>query len=472
MRDTIIYNNLVKNLGNIPTEDQSSALKKLASYIVDNSNDIIFLMTGYAGTGKTSVISSVVKTLDLLRMRSVLLAPTGRAAKVLSSYSGRTAYTIHKKIYRQKSSKDGIGSFKLDRNLQKDTYFIVDESSMISNSSNDSSLFGSGRVLDDLIEYVYSGTDCKLILVGDTAQLPPVGSVVSPALDAAMLGAYGFGLISCELRQVVRQSESSGVLMNATRIRLQVAEQDLVHPSIDCLNFKDIIRITGEELIEEISSAYGSCGMEGTIIVVNSNKQANRYNQGIRNRIFFREEEISPGDMVMVVKNNYFILEEEEDGAGFIANGDIAEVRKIRKYEERYGFRFAEMVLKFPDYNLEVESKVMLDVLSLDTPALPSDKNKELYQNILADYLDIKTRRKQYDAVKNDPYFNALQIKFAYAVTCHKAQGGQWERVFIDQGMFNRNEITIDYLRWFYTALTRSTDKVYLVNFNEEFFIS
>lgn len=472
MRDTIIYNSLVKNLGNTPTEDQSNAMKKLASYICDNSNDIMFLMTGYAGTGKTSIISSVVKTLDLLRMRSVLLAPTGRAAKVLSSYSGRPAFTIHKKIYRQKSSKDGIGSFKLDRNLSKDTFFIVDESSMVSNNSNESSLFGSGRLLDDLIEYVYSGTECKLIIVGDTAQLPPVGSVLSPALDPAVLGGYGFGLVSCELKQVVRQSESSGVLMNATRVRLQVAEENLVHPSIDCLNYNDIRRITGEELIDEISTAYGSCGMEGTIIVVNSNKQANRYNQGIRSRIFFREEEISPGDMVMVVKNNYFILEEEEDGAGagFIANGDIAEVRKIRKYEERYGFRFAEMVLKFPDYNMEIESKVMLDVLSLDTPALPSDKSKELYQKILADYIHIKTRRKQYDAVRNDPYFNALQIKFAYAVTCHKAQGGQWERVFIDQGMFNRNEITIDYLRWFYTALTRSTDRVYLVNFSEEFF--
>jgi exodeoxyribonuclease V len=474
MRDTIIYNSLVKNLGNTPTDDQSSALKKLAAYICENNNDVLFLMTGYAGTGKTSVISSVVKTLDLLRMRSVLLAPTGRAAKVLSSYSGRPAFTIHKKIYRQKSSKDGIGSFRLDRNLQKDTFFIVDESSMVSNNSNESSLFGSGRLLDDLIEYVYSGTDCKLILVGDTAQLPPVGSVLSPALDPAVLGGYGFGLISCELKQVVRQSESSGVLMNATRVRLQVADEDLVHPSLDCLNYNDIVRITGEELIEEISSAYGTCGMEGTIIVVNSNKQANRYNQGIRHRIFFREEEISPGDMIMVVKNNYFILDEEEDGdgAGFIANGDIAEVRKIRKYEERYGFRFAEMVLKFPDYDLEVESKVMLDVLSLDTPALPSEKNRELYQTILSDYLHLKTRRKQYDAVRNDPYFNALQIKFAYAVTCHKAQGGQWERVFIDQGMFNRNEITIDYLRWFYTALTRSTDKVYLVNFPEDFFNS
>ena len=329
----------------------------------------------------------------------------------------------------------------LDRNLHKDTFFIVDEASMVSNSSADSSLFGSGRVLDDLIEYVYSGTDCKLIIVGDTAQLPPVGSVVSPALDPAALGEYGFGLISCELKQVVRQSETSGVLMNATRVRLQVAENNLVHPSIDCINYKDTIRITGEELIDEISTAYGTCGMEGTIIVVNSNKQANRYNQGIRNRIFFREEEISTGDMVMVVKNNYFIIDEEEDGAGFIANGDIAEVKRIRKYEERYGFRFADMVLKFADYNLEIESKVMMDVLHLDTPALPSEKNKELFQNVLADYLHIKTRRKQYDAVKNDPYFNALQIKFAYAVTCHKAQGGQWERVFIDQGMFNRNEI-------------------------------
>jgi len=470
MRDTIIYNQLCKNLGNTPTDDQSDALKKIAGYICENDNDVIFLMTGYAGTGKTSIISSIVRTLDLLRMRSFLLAPTGRAAKVLSSYAGRPAFTIHKKIFRQKSSKDGMGSFTLDRNLHKDTFFIVDEASMVSNSSGDSSLFGSGRLLDDLIEYVYSGTDCKLILVGDTAQLPPVGSVVSPALDTSALGGYGFGLISAELRQVMRQSETSGVLMNATRVRLQVEEYDLVHPSIDCINYNDIIRMTGDDLIDEISTAYGTCGMEGTVIVVNSNKQANRYNQGIRNRIFFREEEISTGDMVMVVKNNYFIVDEEEGGTGFIANGDIAEVKGIKKYEELYGFRFADMVLWFADYNLEIESKVMMDVLHLDTPALPPEKNRELYQNVLADYMHIKSRRKQYQAVKDNPYFNALQIKFAYAVTCHKAQGGQWERVFIDQGMFNRNEITIDYLRWFYTALTRSTEKVYLVNFSEDFF--
>ncbi len=471
MRDTIIYNNLCKNLGNTPTEDQSEALKKIASYITENNNDIIFLLTGYAGTGKTSIISSIVKTLDILRMRSILLAPTGRAAKVLASYAGKQAFTIHKKIYRQKSIKEGISSFVLDRNLSKDTFFIVDEASMISNSSNETSIFGSGKVLDDLIEYVYSGTDCKLIIVGDTAQLPPVGSPVSPALDADILKEYGFGLISAELKQVLRQSETSGVLMNATRIRKQISVKDLARPSIDCTNFNDIRRLSGEDLIDEISTAYGTCGLDDTIIVVNSNKQANRYNQGLRNRIFFREEEISPGDMVMVVKNNYSFINEEEN-IGFIANGDIAEVRKIRKYEERYDFHFAEMLLRFPDYELELESKVMLDVLHLDTPALPSEKNSELFRKIQSDYIHLKSRRKQYEAVREDPYFNALQIKFAYAVTCHKAQGGQWERVFIDQGMFNRNETTIDYLRWFYTALTRSTDKVYLVNFSDDFFIS
>ena len=251
---------------------------------------------------------------------------------------------------------------------------------------------------------------------------------------------------------------------------MQIAEDDLVHPSIDCTNFSDVIRLSGEDLIDEISASYGACGLNGTIIVVNSNKQANKYNQGIRNRIFYREEEISPGDMVMVVKNNYFLLPEDESGPGFIANGDIAEIKKIRNYEERYGFRFADMTLYFTDYDLELESKVMLDVIHLDTPALPSDKSRELFQGILADYIHLKNRRKQIEAVRNDPYFNALQIKFAYAVTCHKAQGGQWERVFIDQGMFNRNEITIDYLRWFYTALTRSTDRVYLVNFSDEWF--
>jgi exodeoxyribonuclease-5 len=470
MREILIYNHFIKNLGISPTDDQSEALKRIADYICEDTNDKIFLLTGYAGTGKTSLISSVVRTLDLLRIRSVLMAPTGRAAKVLSAFSGKQAFTIHKKIYRQKSSKDGMGKFILDRNMHRETYFIVDEASMLSNNTGDTSLFGSGRLLDDLLEYVFSGIGCKLIIAGDTAQLPPVGSVVSPALDPVMLKEYGFMLVSSDLKQVIRQSESSGILMNATGIRLQVEENDLSKPRIDCNSFTDIRRISGEDLVEELSASYDKCGLEGTIVVVNSNKQANKYNQGIRNRIFFREEEISSGDIIMVVKNNYFLTEEEE-GPGFIANGDIAEILRIRKYEERYGFRFAEMLLRFADYDLEVESKVLLDVLHLDTPSLPAEKNKELFNNILADYIDLKTRRKQYEAVRNNPYFNALQIKFSYAVTCHKAQGGQWERVFIDQGMFNRQEITIDYLRWFYTALTRSTDRLYLVNFSDDWFV-
>ena len=470
MREILIYNHFIKNLGISPTDDQSEALKRIADYICEDTNDKIFLLTGYAGTGKTSLISSVVRTLDLLRIRSVLMAPTGRAAKVLSAFSGKQAFTIHKKIYRQKSSKDGMGKFILDRNMHRETYFIVDEASMLSNNTGDTSLFGSGRLLDDLLEYVFSGIGCKLIIAGDTAQLPPVGSVVSPALDPVMLQEYGFMLVSSDLKQVIRQSESSGILMNATGIRLQVEENDLSKPRIDCNSFTDIRRISGEDLVEELSASYDKCGLEGTIVVVNSNKQANKYNQGIRNRIFFREEEISSGDIIMVVKNNYFLTEEEE-GPGFIANGDIAEILRIRKYEERYGFRFAEMLLRFADYDLEVESKVLLDVLHLDTPSLPAEKNKELFNNILADYIDLKTRRKQYEAVRNNPYFNALQIKFSYAVTCHKAQGGQWERVFIDQGMFNRQEITIDYLRWFYTALTRSTDRLYLVNFSDDWFV-
>lgn len=470
MRENLIYNHLLKHLNNIPSDDQSAAMKKIASFLCDSNQDIIFLLTGYAGTGKTTLISSIVKTLELLRMRTILLAPTGRAAKVLSSITGCQAFTIHKKIYRQKSSKDGIGQFVLDRNLTKDTLFIVDEASMVSNNPSELSIFGSGRLLEDLIEYVYSGVNCRLMLVGDTAQLPPVGSEISPALDPEQLKEFGFNVITAELRQVLRQNEKSGILMNATKIREQIESGDLSRPAIDCVNFTDIVRLSGNDLIDEINSAYDKCGLDGTIIVVNSNKLANKYNQGIRSRIFFREEEISPGDIIMVVKNNYS-LADEEDPYRFIANGDIAEVLRVSKYEERYGFRFALMSLRFPDYSMEVDAKVMLDVLHLDSPALPAEKSSELFNAILKDYHNIKNKRKQYEAIREDPYFNALQIKFAYAVTCHKAQGGQWERVFIDQGMFNKTEITLDYLRWLYTALTRATGKLYLVNFSEDFFL-
>ncbi len=466
-----IHKLLADNLGYPPTEDQSNVLQKLSSVIQKNSNDTILLITGYAGTGKTSIISSLVKSLEVLRMKSVLLAPTGRAAKVLSSYSGKKAYTIHKKIYRQKTYKDGEGQFVLDRNMNQNTWFIVDEASMIANSSPENAIFGSGRLLEDLVEYVYMGKECKLILVGDTAQLPPVGSEISPALDISTLGGFGFFVESVQLRQVVRQSRDSGILMNATGVRVQIAGKDMSTPKIDSNGYNDIIRLQGNELLDELSSAYSSCGTDGTAIVVSSNKLANRYNQGIRNSIFFREEEISTGDIVMVVKNNYFLIDEEdESGPGFIANGDIAEIKRIRRYEERYGMRFATMELYFTDYDLLVESKVMLDVLHLDSPALPSDKAREFYFSVEADYIGIKTKKKKYEAIKTDPYYNALQIKFAYAVTCHKSQGGQWERVFIDQGFFSKREISMDYLRWFYTALTRATGKIYLVNFPEEWF--
>lgn len=469
MRHNNIGTLLTANLDYTPTGDQQTAIGKLSEYVAENSNDSIFLLTGYAGTGKTSLISALVKCLDQLRLKSVLMAPTGRAAKVLASYSGKQAYTVHKKIYRQKSARDGVGTFSLDRNLHKETYFIVDEASMITNRTGDSSIFGSGNLLDDLFEYIYSGTGCKLILVGDTAQLPPVGSDVSPALDVAVLERYGFGVESIELKDVVRQAVSSGILMNATDVRELVSDNNSDSLLIDIKSFDDIVRIGGDELIEELQSAYDATGKEETIVVVNSNKMANKYNQGIRNRIFFREDEVGPGDLVMIVRNNYYWLAESEH-SGFIANGDIAEVTSVGNYEERYGFRFAEMSLFFPDYNEEIDAKVMLDTIHYDTPAMPESKSREFYFSILEDYPDIRSKRKQYEAVREDPYYNALQVKFAYAVTCHKAQGGQWKRVFIDQGMFNRQEVTIEYLRWFYTAITRATENLYLVNFSDVFF--
>jgi len=469
MRQENIYSLLEKNLGYIPTKDQSDCMRLLAGFVINSTNDVIFLLTGYAGTGKTSLIASLVSTLTTLRQKYVLMAPTGRAAKVLRAYTGKEAYTIHRKIYRQKSATDGVGRFVLDRNLHKETYFIVDESSMIPDESSEASVFGSGKLLEDLLEYVYTGTNCKLILVGDVAQLPPVGSVVSPALDQEVLRETGFALEIFDLRQVIRQSEGSGILMNATAVRQQVNDGDLSIPELVLGSYSDIERLQGNDLIEVLSESYDKCGTDGAIVVVNSNRLANRYNQGIRSRIFFREEEISTGDIVMVVKNNYFWLKDEE-GASFIANGDIAEVRRIRRFEEMYGMRFAEMTLWFRDTELELEAKVMLDTLMMDTPSLSPEKARELYFAVLADNPEIKSKRKQFEAARNDPYYNALQIKFAYAVTCHKSQGGQWERVFIDQGGFSRQEPTIDYLRWFYTALTRATDKVYLVNFPDKWF--
>jgi len=460
---------LGENLGHQPTNDQLNAIKAIVLFIAGNTNDSIFLLTGYAGTGKTSLISAIVHTLESFNIESVLLAPTGRAAKVLASYTGRSSFTIHKHIYRQKSSSDGMGRFELDRNMHSDAFFIIDEASMISGETAEVSVFGSGCLLDDLIEYVYRGRNCKLILVGDIAQLPPVGSALSPALSSQDLSLYGFNIETAELRDVVRQTRESGILMNATNVRRKITDNDLSIPEFKIEGFDDIFRITGETMLEEIEAAYSYAGTDGTVIIVNSNRMANRYNEGIRNRILYREEEISAGDMLMIVKNNYFWANKEEE-LDFIANGDIARIKKVVRKEERYGFRFADMILDFIDYSVELEVKVLLDTLSSETASLSGEQNKMLFENILEDYSGMSTKKKRYDAVRNDPYFNAMQIKFAYAVTCHKAQGGQWERVFIDQGMFNRQEPTLDYLRWLYTAVTRATDRLYLVNFLPSFF--
>lgn len=463
---------LKENLDYFPTEGQEKLLKRLSGFIVEGDERELFLIKGYAGTGKTTVISSFVNTLSEFGLKSVLLAPTGRAAKVLSSYSRRSAYTIHKKIYRQKSSKDGFGEFALDRNLHKDTFFVVDEASMISNRSHEQVLFGTGRLLDDLISYVYNDQNCRLILIGDTAQLPPVGIDISPALDAGVLKSYGLGITESVLTEVVRQAKDSGILNNATSIRDLITgfKEGIKLPKINTEGFNDIVKLNGKYLVEEISGSYDRCGMGQTLVVTRSNKQANKYNQGIRNQILWMEEMLTQGDYMMVVKNNYFWMKDGED-IDFIANGDIIEILRIHRYEEMYGYRFADVTIRFVDYeNIEAEVKIMVDTINLETASLTSEDNKTFFYAVLEDYAEEKNKKSRYDKVRNNPYFNAIQVKFAYAVTCHKAQGGQWNTVFVDQGYVNRDNITIEYLRWLYTAFTRATDKLYLVNFSDEFF--
>jgi exodeoxyribonuclease-5 len=461
---------ILENLDHKPTKGQDDLINGLSTFILDENPEKIFLVKGYAGTGKTTVMSALVNAFKKLRIKSVLLAPTGRAAKVLSSYSKNNAYTIHKKIYRQKSSKDGFGVFVLDANLHSDTFFIVDEASMISNNSVDTSIFGSGRLLDDLIKYVYNNKKCKLILIGDTAQLPPVGIALSPALDSKELAHYGFPVISYDLKEVVRQDQDSGVLANATEIRNLIANNSNAFPILNLNNVSDIEKISGGDLIESIADSYNKSGFEGTMIITRSNKRANQFNNGIRSQILWREEEIETGDYLMVVKNNYYWIE-DNDKIDFIANGDIAEIVKIKKYTERYGFRFADVVLRFIDYdNLEIECKIILDTLKINSASLTSEDNKQLFYNVLEDYKNEKTKKKQYEGVRNDAFFNALQVKFSYAITCHKAQGGQWKNVYLDHGYINENMMDKEYLRWLYTAFTRSVEKLYLVNFDKKFF--
>ncbi|MBE9467599.1 MAG: AAA family ATPase [Bacteroidetes bacterium] len=475
----MIKNNILdlfkENFKYKPTKNQEKLIYELTNLIINferqHKDNEIFLLKGYAGTGKTTIISSFVKILNNLHLKTVLLAPTGRAAKVLSFYSGKNAYTIHKKIYRQKSAKDGFGKFVLNKNLHSYTFFIVDEASMISNSSNEATMFGSGRLLEDLIEYVYNDKKCMLIIVGDTAQLPPVGIDTSPALECDILEGYNLKVNELELTEVIRQSFNSGILFNATKLRVQIKEKpmEFFFPKIKLKGFEDINKISGEDLIDEISTAYDKYGIEETIVVSRSNKRANKYNQGIRNSILYREEEISAGDYLMIVKNNYHWLGEDEK-IDFIANGDIVEITRIKSYQEKYGIRFADVTIRFVDYDLEIDTKIMLSTLSIETASLNYEQNKKLYYSVLADYSDIKSKKTQYELVKKDPFFNALQVKFSYAITCHKSQGGQWKAVFVDQGYLNDDMLNVEYLRWLYTAITRSTEKLYLVNFKSEFF--
>ena len=469
MINTYLGQQIKTNFPYKPTFEQEKVVKILADFLFCREMDSLFLLKGYAGTGKTSLIGALVKTLDQLEQKCVLLAPTGRAAKVFAHYAEHPAFTIHKKIYRQRSFSNELDNFSINDNLHQHTLFIVDEASMIANDGLSGSMFGTGRLLDDLVQYVYSGQGCRLMLIGDTAQLPPVGEEESPALSANALKGYGLKVYEGMLTEVVRQLSDSGILWNATELRRYIAEEDFFTlPPIRVEDFPDIKVIPGNELIEAITDSYGHVGLDETIVVCRSNKRANIYNKGIRNTILFREEELETGDLLMVAKNNYYWTEGCKE-IDFIANGDIAEVRRVRREREMYGFRFADVVLRFPDYDdMELEVKLLLDTLHTDTPALPKEMNDKLFYSVLEDYADITIKRERMKKMKSDPYYNALQVKYAYAVTCHKAQGGQWKRVFLDQGYMTEDMLSPDYFRWLYTAFTRATETLYLVNWPKE----
>ena len=459
---------LSENLPYVPTEEQAGLVARLAEFLWDDNVPSVFVIKGYAGTGKTSLVGALVKTLETFERACVLLAPTGRAAKVFASYAAHPAYTIHKKIYRQRAFTGDFTGFQLAHNAHKNTFFIVDEASMIANETAEGAHYGSGLLLDDLFDFVYSGAGCRLILLGDTAQLPPVGQVRSPALDEDYLRRYGYPVFSCELTHVVRQVEESGVLFNATRLRNAMQENPLPVPSIAWRRFPDVSLVGGDELIEVLSSAYRRDGMDETIIVTRSNKRANIFNQGIRNRILYREEELASGDLLLVARNNYFWSEKYEK-LDFIANGDVARVVRVRRVCEMYGFRFADVVLYFPDYEEEMEAKVILDTLHSESPSLTAEENTRLFNAVMEDYADVPSKRERLKRLKNDPWFNALQVKYAYAVTCHKAQGGQWANVFIDMGYLRPDMLGLDFYRWLYTAFTRTTGRLWLINVSPDY---
>lgn len=487
--------------GLVPTRDQTAAIDTFCRFMTGRNGHCVMILRGSAGTGKTSLASAFVKTMVSLRQKVVLLAPTGRAAKVFSLNSGHQAFTIHRRIYRQKAFNGESSKFNLNDNLAQDTLFMVDEASMIANGGTSEYMsFGTGRLLDDLVSFVYSGRNCRMMIVGDKAQLPPVGADESPALSAGYMEGYGLSVYQCDLDEVLRQAEGSGILYNATMIRRMVTHDEVTRlPMIRFSGFADIRVVPGDELVEQLNSSYSEVGMDETIVVTRSNKRANIYNVGIRNMVLGREEELTTGDMLLVVKNNYYWLEKEsrsekqkpngEDvrvntiaskmlsGASsrsvvslsnsfsFIANGDRACVQRVRNVRELYGFKFADVWLQFPDYNnYEIQATIIIDTLTSEASALTHQQSEQLFDAVMEDYQDIPLKADRMKKIREDMYYNALQVKYAYAVTCHKAQGGQWSHVFIDQGYMTDDMLTPDYIHWLYTAFTRATEKLFLVN--------
>ena len=477
-RADFLYSGFLSKLAYPPTTCQDALLRKVADFVSSDEDDIL-VVNGYAGTGKTTAVSAVISLLKEYQTKCVLLAPTGRAAKVLSSYAGQQAYTIHKHIYRQKSvGGDGFGQFSIAPNKDKETLFVVDEVSLIgidAGQQQSTASFGSGNLLEDLISFVRSGVECKVILIGDSAQLPPVGLDASPALLKDYMVMMG-GVSFAELSTVVRQQQESGILYNATKVRQLISEMEYGPGVMDIFNlqletdgFDDVERITGGDLIEKISDAYATYGEDDTIILCRSNKRAIKYNLGIRSTVQYKEEKLVRDDKLMIVKNCYQFVEGLEN-VDYIANGDIAKLCKISKFEERYGLHFAEARISFPDYDdQEIVAKVILDTLESESASLTYEQSNMLYQGVNEDYAHFTVKKKRYEAVREDKYYNALQLKYANAITCHKSQGGQWKCVFIDNA-FWQDELTVDDLKWLYTALTRATEKVYLVNFKDELF--
>ena len=472
MHTTNFYLDLLKDFSHEPTVKQDSALHMVSKFLLSQNYEELFLLKGYAGTGKTSIVGTLVKNSWKINKNLVLLAPTGRAAKVISNYSNKEAFTIHKKIYYPKSKKGGGISFSLQKNKHKNTIFIVDESSMIPDTSPDSILFDKGSLLSDLIQYVYSGHQCKLILIGDTAQLPPIKLDISPALDKSTLENYfNKKVVTIELDEVVRQEKGSGILWNASFIRESLEDEFYDTFKFEKENFPDIIRpYDGQELMSALEDSYLNSGDEESVFIVRSNKRAFLYNQNIRSRILYKEEELSVGDHLMVVKNNYFWLETTSE-AGFIANGDIIEILEIYSIKELYGFKFATVNVKMIDYPrmAAFETVLILDTLSSEIASLSFEDSNKLYQEVLKDYEHETSKYKKFLSVKKNIYFNALQVKFSYAITCHKSQGGQWDTVFVEQP-YLPNGIDKDYLRWLYTAITRAKKKLYLIGFKDDFF--